>query len=680
MNCTFAGTGIVSKSWRRCPFAASLAGAVWLGLWSAQAEPVLITELMYHPQSENPKEEFVELYNPGPTPVKLAGWHFSTGVRFTFPDVTLAAHAYLAVAADLATFATNHPTVTNVVGNWDGILSNSGQLLELADAQGQRVDAVRYADEGDWATRSRGPSDHGRRGVVWSSPADGGGRSLELINLNLPNHHGQNWAPSQVVNGTPGQPNSAAITNTAPLILDVTQFPILPRSTDPVTVTARIVDEAAAGLTVTLHHRLDGAAGFQTPALFDDGQHGDGAPGDGVYGVVLPAQVNNAIVEFYLEAGDAEGNARTYPAPVSEDGAPAQVANLLYQVDDAASSSSLPMYRVILTAADWDALRGINAAGSYSHAQFNGTFISVDGQGTELRYLVGVRNRGNGSRGKNPQSFRVNFRNDDHWKNIAAINLNSQYPHAQLFGSVLYRRAGLPTQSARPVQVRVNNANLASSGPPSYGFYVGNEVLNSEFAGHVFPLDSSGNLYRGIRLRAPGADLHYEGESPEPYRENYFKHTNASEDDWTDLIGLTRILDQEPDATYAAAVRQRVNVEEWMLYFALETLVDNRETNLANGNNGDGEGDDYSLYFGANDPRSNLLPYDLDTILDQGDTAGKVADSLWRMNANAIVKRFMTAPEFAPTYFRTLKRLLDTTFRADQFEPLGGPDPPGIGA
>lgn len=651
-------------------FFRSLAWLALAGVGAARAESVLITELMYHPQSENPKEEFVELYNPGTTAVTLTGWRFSTGVRFTFPQLTLPAHAYLAVAADLATFATNHPTVTNVVGGWEGILSNSGQLLELVDAQGQRVDAVRYADEGDWATRTRGPSDHGHRGLAWNSLADGGGRSLELVNLDLPNKHGQNWAPSLVANGTPGKPNSVASTNVAPLILDVAHFPVIPKSGTPVTVTARIVDEAAAGLTVTLHHRLDGAAAFITSAMLDDGLHGDGAPGDGVYGVILPAEANNTVVEFYVSAGDAQGHARTYPAPVSEDGTPAQIANLLYQVDDTANGAAMPLYRLILKATDLAELQGINAANSSSHAQFNGTLVSVDGQGTELRYLVGVRNRGNGSRGKSPQSFRVNFRNDDHWKNVAAINLNSQYTHAQLFGSVLYRRAGLPTQSSRAVQVRVNNGNLATSGAPSYGFYVCNEVLNGEFANHVFPLDSSGNLYRGIRLRAPGANLHYEGESPAPYRENYFKHTNNSEDDWTDLIGLTRVLDQEPDATYAAAVRQRVNVDEWMLYFAIETLVDNKETNLANGNNGDGEGDDYSLYFGADDPRANLLPYDLDTILDQGDTAGKVTDSLWRMNANPIVKRFMTHPEFAPTYFRTLKRLIDTAFRAEAFDPL----------
>ncbi len=626
---------------------------------------------MYHPASEDVREEFVELYNPGSQPVSLAGWRFTTGVRFTFPAVTIPPGGYLVVAADREVFAQIHPEVTNVVGNWEGILSNSGQLLELVDAAGRRVDAVRYADEGDWAVRERAPVDYGHRGLRWNSPADGGGRSLEQVNLRLPGTHGQNWLPSAGPNGTPGAPNSVARDNTAPLILDPTHFPLVPRSTDPVTVTVRLLDEAPAGLGATLYHRRDGDPVFSAVAMRDDGQHGDGAAGDGVFGALLPPAPDGTVVEFYFVAADAEGNVRTYPTPVVEDGTPAQVANLLYPVDDTPlQPGPLPDYRLILRAADLAELRQINASNSRSHAQFNGTFVSADGRGTELRYLVSVRNRGNGSRGKTPPSLRVNFRNDRLWRGVSALNLNSQYTPVQLVGSALYRAAGLPVQSARPVRVRLNHADLTGSGPPTYGFYAATEVLNSEFAAHVFPLDSSGNLYRGIRLRAPGADLHYEGESPDPYRENYFKRTNVSEDDWTDLIRLTRVLDREPAATYAAAVRQWVNIEEWMLYFALETLVDNKETNLANGNNGDGEGDDYFLYFGVADPRAQLLPYDLDTLLGQGDTAGNVTDSLWRMNVNPVLRRFMTHPEFAPLYFRTLDCLVETIFAPEAFSTL----------
>lgn len=647
---------------------------------AASAGPVIFNELMYHPASEDDREEFVELHNTGPSAVDLTGWRLSTGVRFTFGQVSIPPGGYLVVAADLATFTNKYPEVTAVVGGWDGLLSNSGQWIELVNAQGRREDAVRYADEGDWAVREKAPIDYGHRGWRWVSPADGGGRSIELVNPRLPNEHGQNWAPSSQPGGTPGRANSVFRADGPPLILEVAHVPLVPKSTDLTTITARILDEQAGGLTVRLHWRPDGASDFSTVVMTDAGLHGDGAPGDGVFGATLGPQPNHTIVEFYLVATDAAGHARTWPAPAVIDGRTTQSANALFQVDDTEYTGSQPLYKIILKEADLAELRQINANTpkapfdtadqTRSHAQMNATFISFDGTGAELRYLAGVRNRGNGSRSRLPQSYRVNFRTDELWKGVSAVNLNTQQTHAQLFGSVLYNRAGLPAALARAVQVRVNNLNQATAGPPSYGFYVCNEVLNSEFAARAFPRDSSGNLYRGLRIAGAGADLHYEGEQPEPYRVNYFKQTNTSRDDWSDLIELTRVLDTTPDADYLAEVRRVVNVEAWMRYFALETLVDNQETNLANGNNGTGQGDDYFLYRGVEDRRFRVLPYDLDTILGQGTTSAPVRDGLFRMMAVRVLSRFMRQPEFARAYYRALKHLCDTTFADEPMSRL----------
>ena len=44
---------------------------------------VVINEILYHPQSENPLEEFIELYNRGTNAVNLSGWRFAGGVSFT---------------------------------------------------------------------------------------------------------------------------------------------------------------------------------------------------------------------------------------------------------------------------------------------------------------------------------------------------------------------------------------------------------------------------------------------------------------------------------------------------------------------------------------------------------------------------------------------------------------------
>lgn len=639
---------------------------------------VLINELFYHPASEDVREEWIELYNPDPAPVNLAGWHLAAGVRITLPAVTLPARGFLVIAADTNRFAELHPGVANVVGNWTGILSNSGEEVRLEDNLTNVVSQVTYADEGDWAQRVLGPPDYGYRGWDWQSEADGLGKSLELINPALPNSHGQNWAASTTTGGTPGTGNSTAAANVAPFILEARHRPLLPSSSDPVTLTCRVLNEQSAGLTVTLWQRLDGSPDFTSAPMFDDGAHGDGFAGDGTWGIVLRPRGTGTIMEFYFRAEDAEGLSRTWPAQAVSDGVPAQIANCLYQVIDDPYPGDQQVLYLILKEADRSTLAAIGRS-SLSDAQFNGTLVSVDGAGTELRHLVGVRNRGHGSRNRLPNNHRINFRSDQPWHGVSAINVNGQQTYNQIAGAALWHRAGVPALQARPVQLRVNGRNLIFEGAsPSltYGSYALVEVLNGEFANRQFPDDDSGNLYRGKRVVLPGANLRYQGESADDYRTNYLKYSNESEDDYTDLIELVRVLNETPDASYAAEVRRVVNVEEWLRNLALNALVDNSETSLSSG-----YGDDYWMYRGVSDPRFQIGAYDLDTIF--GIFSGATNATLFKADAIPALSKFMRWPEFVPIYYRQLKELAETVFAPASInavleETIGGHVPAAV--
>jgi len=230
-----------------------------------------------------------------------------------------------------------YPWVSNVVGGWVGRLSNRGEAIEILDDAGVQIDRVRYADEGDWMLRELGPLDRGHRGWIWAAGHDGGGKSLELINADMPNDYGQNWAPSNLDNGSPGMKNTVYDENVAPFILDVTHTPIVPRDDDEVVVTARIMDELRTNITATLHYRVDVSeyqgtnvyphhdpAGYNNIIMFDDGKHGDGAANDRTYGAAIPAQRDGTVVEFYIETQDAVFYSRTWPAPSMVDGIPEQ--------------------------------------------------------------------------------------------------------------------------------------------------------------------------------------------------------------------------------------------------------------------------------------------------------------------------------------------------------------------
>src|SRR5207237_10680874 len=124
--------------------------------------------------------------------------------------------------------------------------------VKLVTAIGEMVNEVSYAEEGDWATRFLGPLDNSYRGWLWDCPAAGFGKSLELVNPAMPNQYGQNWKSSITVNGTPGRTNSVAATNIPPIILELAHVPLVPRSTDPVVVSARALDARPSLSSVTL--------------------------------------------------------------------------------------------------------------------------------------------------------------------------------------------------------------------------------------------------------------------------------------------------------------------------------------------------------------------------------------------------------------------------------------------
>jgi hypothetical protein len=638
------------------------------------AGEVLINEIMYHAASQDQRDEFVEIFNSGPLPVNLAGWRFDTGVDFAFPDRSIAPGEYLVIAADLARFQATHPGVENVVGGYSGRLSNSGERIALVNSGGELVDEVAYADEGDWGVRAVGPLDLGHHGWVWSAEHDGGGKSIELVNAALSNDQGQNWVASVPDGGTPGAANSVRKSDVAPLVLDFAHLPAIPRSSDTVTVRARIVDELATGIVASLFHRVDGESAFTQALMFDDGLHGDGLAADGTYGAVLPPHPNGTVVEFFVQAGDAAGNSRMYPAGPQSAGEP--LAKLLYQVDDAVDTGSQPIYRLIMTEAERAELADI---GSHpvdppfeylSNAQMNGTFISVDSGGIEVLYNVGIRNRGRGGRLQQPNNYRVNFPNDRRWHDVTSIALDGRYSGLEVAGSMILRQGGVDAQDAIPVAVRVNGSDLAVGAGPAfrmYGSYAHMEALDSDFAENHYALDADGNLYRGFD------GLVYRGDEPDAYRAElhfgigYEKQTNQEDDNWQDLISLLKAFDrnQTADELFAERIEEVIDVKQWIRAIAMHELIGNRENSLPIG-----VGDDFSLYRGTIDTRFRLISHDLDTILGLGDTIGGETLPIFRATRLDALERLLKHPQFAPLYFAALDELSRTVLAPENINPL----------
>ncbi|HNS19815.1 MAG TPA: lamin tail domain-containing protein [Sedimentisphaerales bacterium] len=131
------------------------------------------------PYSAADSPTWIELYNKGSEWIDLSGWSLTQGIGFVIPDGTvLEPDGYLVIAQDAKYLAAKYPDV-EIVGDFSGKLSNSGETIVLADAQGNPVDRVRYYDGGSWP-----------------SYADGGGCSLELKDPRADNNVGSAWAAS----------------------------------------------------------------------------------------------------------------------------------------------------------------------------------------------------------------------------------------------------------------------------------------------------------------------------------------------------------------------------------------------------------------------------------------------------------------------------------------------------
>ena len=142
--------------------------------------PLVISKIHYHPQDywgiSGDFLEFIEITNNSDETVDLTGLYFrELGLSYSFPtNSSLGPRAALVLCSDSLVFMDHYNT--QPFGQYTRTLSNKSQHLVLADAWGNIIDEVQYADT-----------------LPWPKEADGNGPYLELIDLDLDNSLPENW-------------------------------------------------------------------------------------------------------------------------------------------------------------------------------------------------------------------------------------------------------------------------------------------------------------------------------------------------------------------------------------------------------------------------------------------------------------------------------------------------------
>ena len=124
----------------------------------------------------------------------MSGLAISGGIRFSFPDIELAAGDRVVVASNPTAFQLRYGDVQPVLGPFRGSLSNAGERIVLENVFGAELVVVDYADAGLWPRR-----------------ADGVGASLVARNPNVPAgayEEGDKWRASIQFGGSPGKGES----------------------------------------------------------------------------------------------------------------------------------------------------------------------------------------------------------------------------------------------------------------------------------------------------------------------------------------------------------------------------------------------------------------------------------------------------------------------------------------
>ncbi|MEM7384912.1 MAG: lamin tail domain-containing protein [Verrucomicrobiota bacterium] len=290
---------------------AGLVGLLWAPLLPAD---MVINEIHYDPADKTQAIEFIELTNTGAVEVDLSGWRMTGGIDYQFADgVVIGAGDFQVIVQDETDFNRTLGSIfqggSPADGEWSsGKLTNDGDRVRLRDASNAIVDEVTYQGH-----------------FPWPSAARGGGVSMELIHPSLDNDLAGHWR-SSAGKPTPGKANSVLSETVPPAIRQVTHTPSEPKSSDPVTISAKITDGEGVG-SVSLHYQVvePGAylrltdAEYETRwesiLMFDDGSGGDVMANDAVFSAQLPAEVvaHRNLIRYRIEAEDAAGSGIRVP-------------------------------------------------------------------------------------------------------------------------------------------------------------------------------------------------------------------------------------------------------------------------------------------------------------------------------------------------------------------------------
>ncbi len=299
----------------------------------------------------------------------------------------------------------------------------------------------------------------------------------------------------------------------------------------------------------------------------------------------------------------------------------------------------------------------------YSDHYYGARFIYDYGTGRDTVEQAGFRLRGNTSRVSQKKSFKISFNEyvqGRRYRGVKKLNFNGQHNDPTLIREKLFydawSRAGLPERRTSFVRLYINQAY--------YGLYTSLEEFDKDWLQRVYG-ENDGNLYKctyPANLDYHGTDQQYYkniGSSSATGGRAYDLQTNESADDYSGLVQLIYILNEEPDSAFALEIESILNVDGVLKAFALDVATGNWDDYMYNQNN-------YFLYQNAATGKFDFITYDTDNTfgvdwVNRDWATRNCLDWYKHDSPRPLASKLLSVPDFANRYrcfLDTISRLI----------------------
>ena len=330
--------------------------------------------------------------------------------------------------------------------------------------------------------------------------------------------------------------------------------------------------------------------------------------------------------------------------------------NVNPNADEIFREDEIARVEITMTEADKEfLLDDANASSNeYLHAQFRFVNSLMD---TTLGFDVGIRLRGNTSRGAAKSSFKIDFREYegakffDHKKFNLKAEVNDPSMVREFLTMQTFRKAGVPAARTHFAEVYLNEEYM--------GLYVNVEQIDDEFVQARFDYDE-GNLFKC----SWGSTLEDDGQVFD--NDRYELKTNEELNDRSRLLNFVDVLNNTSSADFEQELEKIFNVNSFITYLAVEALT--------------GHWDGYSFlknnfYLYENETgKIEFIVYDTDNTFGidwLGEDWGTRDIMNWA-NTNELrplTTRVLERVNYRNLYKLKLRELLDGDFSEDYFFP-----------